>query len=882
LAFWRTLDIDGEDCRFASLSAADELAAGAISRLPLCLKVLIENLLFHADRDELPPAVQAILHPDRSGEEQEIAFYPSRVLMPDSSGLPLIADLAALRDEALRRGIDPQWVNPQIPVDLVVDHSVIVDVSGVDGAAEKNLEAEIAQNEERYRLIKWAEGSFDSLNVVPPGNGICHQLNLERLAKVVVSLRTDGVPTASFETLVGMDSHTPMINSIGIVGWGVGGIEAATAMLGEPIGLTVPRVVGCRLIGELPKVASTTDLALTVTQRLRKHDVVGAFVEFFGPGARALVLPQRATLSNMAPEYGATLGFFAVDRETLRYLAITGRPAHHLRLVETYAKAQGAWADAETADPAYTELVEIDLSEIEASVSGPSRPQDRVSLGKAPESFAAFIASRASGDNRQGAAAETEMADGSVVIAAITSCTNTSNPSVMIEAGLLARNAVRRGLKIRPWIKTALAPGSHVVADYLRNCGLQADLDALGFNVAGFGCTTCMGNSGSLKPQAVAALEKAALRVCAVLSGNRNFEGRIHNSVAANYLMSPALVIAYALAGSITIDLTCEPLGKDSDGRDVYLRELSPDPAEIDELTRRHVTRDVFEQRYSAGFAIPQAWTRLATAPTAVYPWQDDSTYIRRPPFLDLPDDQTHGDIVGARALLILGDTVTTDHISPVSKIKPDSAAGRYLRRKGVAVDKLDSFMARRANHDVMLRGTFANPHLVNDLAPGLPGGMTRHASAGEAMAVDEAAALYAREKTPLIIIAGAEYGTGSSRDWAAKGTRLLGIRAVVAESFERIHRSNLVGTGVLPLQFPTGVSRKNLDLSGSETYDIRGLSDLMPGQSVQMIVRKADGSTRQFDLLCRIDTERELAWYEGGGILPLASKNLALLHSVR
>lgn len=877
--FWRILAIGPKEYAYVSLAAADEAAGGAIARLPACLKCLIENVLRHSDDTApLPLAARTLLTGTKTPgeEEQEITFHPSRVLMPDSSGLPLIADLAALRDAAVQRGLDPGLVNPRIPVDLVVDHSLIVDQWGTEGAAEANLRAEITRNDERYRLVKWAERAFDGLRVVPPGNGICHQLNLERLARVVVEYMQDDRRIASFETLVGMDSHTPMINCLGVVGWGVGGIEAATAMLGEPIGLTIPRVVGCRLVGRMPRLASTTDLALAVTERLRRHGVVGAFVEYYGPGAASLALPQRATLSNMAPEYGATLGFFSIDRETLRYLEMTGRSPDHLTLVEAYARAQGVWTGDGAPEPIFTEIVEIDLATLEPSAAGPARPQDRMALSHVPESFESFRSKRASVDGSDAAPDPAALRDGAIVVAAITSCTNTSNPSVMMEAGLLARNAAIRGLKPREWVKTSLAPGSRVVADYLHDAGLQPFLDALGFSVAGYGCTTCMGNSGSLHPMAVADIEKHKLQVCAVLSGNRNFEGRIHNAVAANYLMSPALVVAYALAGTITIDLTREPLGTDREGRPVFLEELRPAAEEVEEFVRRHVTRTTFETRYADGFRTPEAWSGLDVATTATLRWKPTSTYIRKPPFLELDDRYRTADIVAARALLILGDTVTTDHISPVSRIRADSAAGRYLLGQGVNPSELDSFMSRRANHDVMLRGTFANPHLVNEMAPDARGGITRYQPGGDLLPVHEAAARYAAAGTPLIVIAGAAYGTGSSRDWAAKGSRLLGIRAIVAEGFERIHRSNLVGLGILPLEFPPGVTRHALALDGCETYDLSGLTKLAPRQQLAMTIRRTGGETTTIALLCRVDTERELAWYMRGGILPLALEKFA------
>ena len=793
--------------------------------------------------------------------------------MPDSSGLPLIADLAAMRDAVVAAGGDPCQVNPKIPVDLVVDHSVIVDVAGRADAMQCNLEAEFARNEERYRLVRWAENAFRNLRVIPPGNGICHQINLERLAKVVWSETGGGRNRVYPDTLVGMDSHTPMVNSLCVLGWGVGGIEAATAMLGEPIGVPVPKVIGCRLVGTLRPDVSTTDLGLTITQRLRAKGVVGAFVEFCGSGVSSLSVPQRATLSNMAPEYGATTGLFAIDRQTLDYLETTGRSAPHISLVEAYAKAQGLWRDASTAEAVYDDLIELDLNEVEISAAGPKRPQDRVALSQVPATFADLLRQAPSARSTKG-----ELRDGDVVLAAITSCTNTSNPSVMIAAGLLARNAVARGLRVKPWVKTSLAPGSRVVADYLRAAGLQDSLDRLGFNIVGFGCTSCMGNSGPLALAVTQDLIQNKQMAVAVLSGNRNFEGRIHNLAQANYLVSPALVVAYALAGSITIDLSQDPLGPDKAGRLVYLADIQPDPAEIDRLIALHVGQDAYVKRYQYGFEQPDLWRRLSGADGEVFSWEESSTYIRQPPFLRgidhhiLPPE----DIIGARPLLIVGDSITTDHISPVSQITAASSAGQYLRELGVADNELGSFMARRVNHDVMLRGTFTHPRLQNEMLAAKRGGLTRLMPEDIEMTITDAASRYRQAGIPVIVIAGAEYGTGSSRDWAAKGTWMLGIRAVLAESFERIHRSNLVGMGILPLRFPDGVSRSTLNLDGSECFDIQGIADgIEPGSTISITIRRLDGSMQEIQMRVSIDTLREAEWYRHGGIYPLTLREL-------
>ena len=858
------------DKRYAYHSLAD--AGFELAALPVCLKILAENLLRNHDGATVTDAHIARLAdwPRTRAVESEVPFFPLRILMPDSSGIPLLADLAAMRDAIARRGGDPARVRPSIPLDLVVDHSVIVETTGTPDAAEQNLARELAHNQERYAFLRWAQMSFAGLNVVPPGNGICHQINLETLARVVQTIAQDGEVIACPDAMVGMDSHTAMINGLGVLGWGVGGIEAATAMLGEPLGVQVPSVVGCRLVGRLPAGVTTTDLVLTVTQRLRRHGVIGAFVEFCGEGVESIALPERATLSNMCPEYGATVALFPIDAQTIHYLRLTGREPDHVALVEAYAKAQGLWRE-DAHEPLFNDVVEIDLAGVAPSAAGPRRPHDRLALDAVPASFA-----KAAGDRAPSKGGTVQ--DGDVVIAAITSCTNTSNPSVMIAAGLLARNAVRRGLKKQDWVKASLAPGSRVVADYLARSGLQGDLDALGFNVAAYGCTTCMGNSGALAPDIAAAITANDLTVAAVLSGNRNFESRVHPLAKANYLVSPPLVVAYALAGSVRADLTRAPLGRGADGAPVFLRDVWPDDAQVRDVMAQAIDRDLYRARYAGGFSGSDAWERLPYAQGLRFGWDPTSTHIRPPPFFD---DLTAApapvnDIIGARVLALLGDSVTTDHISPVGIIPPEGDAGRFLQMHQVGARQLGSYMERRVNHDVMVRGTFANLQLQNEMTPGKRGGFTRHMPSGHEMTIFAAARRYAEEGVPVIVVAGREYGAGSSRDWAAKGTRLLGIRAVLAESFERIHRSNLIGMGVLPLQFADGVTRISLRLDGREHFDIVGLAtELKPGGRVTCRIRSPDGRVQEFALVLRLDTAREVEWYRHGGVLTYALRRL-------
>ncbi len=875
----RTLKLDGKEYDYFSLEAAAKAAGlGDLSTLPFSMKVLLENLVrLENGRTVTPDDIKAVaewLKTRRS--EREIAFRPARVLMQDFTGVPAVVDLAAMRQAMAKLGGDPRRINPLSPVDLVIDHSVMVDAFGSNAAFAQNVKLEFERNGERYAFLKWGQSAFDNFRVVPPGTGICHQVNLEYLAQVVWTTEDGGRTVAYPDTLVGTDSHTTMVNGLAVLGWGVGGIEAEAAMLGQPISMVLPEVVGFRLDGKLREGATATDLVLTVTQMLRKKGVVGRFVEFYGPGLSHLALADRATIGNMAPEYGATCGFFPVDQVTLSYLAFTGRDAARVKLVEAYAKAQGLWRDDSTPDPVFTDTLSLDLATVEPSLAGPRRPQDRVALSGAAKSFAAELPKLAGGAAKPNrsvpvAGSNYELKDGAVVIAAITSCTNTSNPSVMLAAGLVARNALKRGLKVKPWVKTSLAPGSQVVSDYYAAAGLQQDLDALGFNLVGYGCTTCIGNSGPLPDPIAEAVDKGDLVVAAVLSGNRNFEGRISPQVRANYLASPPLVVAYALAGSLTIDLATEPLGEGSDGKPVFLRDIWPTTQEVQDTVRKSLTPDMFRKRYGNVFQGPAEWQKVQVATGQTFSWDMGSTYIAHPPYFDNMPKQPAplGDIEMARELAILGDSITTDHISPAGSIKKDSPAGAYLMGFQVRPADFNSYGARRGNHEVMMRGTFANIRIRNEMVPGVEGGMTKHLPSGEVMPIYDAAMRYQQENVPLVILAGKEYGTGSSRDWAAKGTRLLGVRAVVAESFERIHRSNLVGMGVLPLQFKDGTDRKTLKLDGSERFDILGIaSGLKPRIDLACRIHRSSGKVDTVSLLCRIDTLDELEYFRHGGIL--------------
>ena len=882
----RTLTVGDKSYDYYSIQAAGEAGLGDLSRLPYSMKVLLENLLrFEDGRSVSVDDVKAVaqwLKDKRS--DREIAYRPARVLMQDFTGVPAVCDLAAMREAMVTLGGDPKKINPLVPVDLVIDHSVMVDYFGTPDSFKRNVELEFERNGERYAFLRWGQKAFDNFRVVPPGTGICHQVNVEYLAQTVwVDTDPAGKLVAYPDTLVGTDSHTTMVNGQGVLGWGVGGIEAEAAMLGQPISMLIPEVVGFKLTGRLKEGSTATDLVLTVTQMLRKKGVVGKFVEFYGPGLDGLTLADRATIGNMAPEYGATCGIFPVDAETINFLRFTGRDADRVDLVEAYAKAQGMWRDAATPDPVFTDTLELDLATVEPSLAGPKRPQDRVPLSAAASSFARDMTDAYKAENAKARVpvqgADYAMEHGAVVIAAITSCTNTSNPAVLVAAGLVARKAVEKGLTTRPWVKTSLAPGSQVVTDYLNKAGLQTYLDQLGFNLAGYGCTTCIGNSGPLPDPIAAAVEEGNLVVAAVLSGNRNFEGRVNPHTRANYLASPPLCVAYALAGTMNLDLAKDPIGTGKDGRPVYLKDIWPTSREVDEAIAASLSAGMYRSRYADVFEGPPEWRSIATAEGQTYTWQAGSTYVKLPPFFQgMP--RTPGavsDVRGARVLAVLGDSITTDHISPAGSIKKTSPAGEYLISHQVRPQDFNSYGARRGNHEVMMRGTFANIRIKNELVPGVEGGETKHMPSGERLPIYTAAMRYAQDGVPLVVIAGKEYGTGSSRDWAAKGTKLLGIKAVIAESFERIHRSNLVGMGILPLQFKDGLTRHALKLDGSETFDVTGIEqDLRPRKDVTLTITRADGRTETHSLLLRIDTLDEVEYYRHGGVLNFVLRNLA------
>jgi aconitate hydratase A / 2-methylisocitrate dehydratase len=882
-----------------SLPALEAAGFSEIARLPFSLKVLLENLLRHEDGRFVKAAdIEALARWDvKSAVQKEISFAPARVLLQDFTGVPAVVDLAAMRDGILRLGGDPNRVNPLQPVELVIDHSVQVDYFGQPNAFELNAELEFSRNKERYAFLRWGQNAFRNFRVVPPDTGIVHQVNLEYLARVVVSADGPNGAIAYPDTLVGTDSHTTMVNGLGVVGWGVGGIEAEAAMLGQPISMLIPPVLGFRLTGRMLEGATATDLVLTITERLRKHGVVGKFVEFFGAGLEHLTIADRATLGNMCPEYGATIAIFPIDEMTLDYLRLTGRDDARVELVETYAKAQGLFRRSSAPDPVYTETIELDLATVEPSLAGPRRPQDRVSLKQVKSNFQAALgsmlpAAKNSPSNSAGVAnmaseggvavlptVAQQLEHGSVVISAITSCTNTSNPSVMIAAGLLAKKAVERGLARQPWVKTSLAPGSKVVTEYLRVSGLLPYLEQLGFSLVGYGCTTCIGNSGPLPDDVSAEVDARNLVVAAVLSGNRNFEGRIQQQVRANYLASPPLVVAYALAGQITADLTTEPLGVDARGVPVFLRDIWPTEQEIQETMLAAVRADMFRAQYADVFAGDARWRSLKVPTGDRFAWEADSTYIRNPPFFETltPEPAALEEIVGARLLALLGDSITTDHISPAGSIKKDSPAGKYLIEHGVQPHDFNSYGARRGNHEVMMRGTFANVRLRNQLAPGTEGGWTKYQPGGDVMTIYDAAMKYKASGVPLLIIAGKEYGSGSSRDWAAKGTLLLGVKAVLAESFERIHRSNLVNMGVLPLQFQAGASAAALGITGRERFDLVGIAaGLAPGSSVTVRATDEAAAPIEFQAVARIDTPEELVAFRNGGILPYVLRQLA------
>ncbi|EJM56575.1 aconitate hydratase AcnA [Pseudomonas sp. GM48] len=900
----KTLQVGNKTYHYFSLPDAAR-SLGELDKLPMSLKVLLENLLRWEDEKTVTgadlKALAAWLKERRS--DREIQYRPARVLMQDFTGVPAVVDLAAMRAAMAKAGGDPQRINPLSPVDLVIDHSVMVDKFASSSAFEQNVDIEMQRNGERYAFLRWGQSAFDNFSVVPPGTGICHQVNLEYLGRTVWTKDEDGRTYAFPDTLVGTDSHTTMINGLGVLGWGVGGIEAEAAMLGQPVSMLIPEVIGFKLTGKLKEGITATDLVLTVTQMLRKKGVVGKFVEFYGDGLADLPLADRATIANMAPEYGATCGFFPVDDVTLEYLRLSGRPVETVQLVEAYSKAQGLWR-LPGQEPLFTDSLALDMGSVEASLAGPKRPQDRVSLPNVAQAFSDFLDHQFKPTSKEEGRLESEggggvavgnadlageadyhhegqtyrLKNGAVVIAAITSCTNTSNPSVMMAAGLVAKKAVEKGLKRKPWVKSSLAPGSKVVTDYYKAAGLTRYLDELGFALVGYGCTTCIGNSGPLSEPIEKAIQQADLTVASVLSGNRNFEGRVHPLVKTNWLASPPLVVAYALAGTVRTDLSREPLGNDKNGKPVYLRDIWPSSKEIADAVNQ-VNTAMFHKEYAEVFAGDAQWQAIEVPQAATYVWQDDSTYIQHPPFFDDigGPPPVVKDVSGANILALLGDSVTTDHISPAGNIKADSPAGQYLRDKGVEPRDFNSYGSRRGNHEVMMRGTFANIRIRNEMLGGEEGGNTRYIPTGEKMPIYDAAMRYQASGTPLVVIAGQEYGTGSSRDWAAKGTNLLGVKAVVAESFERIHRSNLVGMGVLPLQFKLDQNRKSLKLNGSETLDILGLTgvELTPRMNLTLVITREDGSSEKIEVLCRIDTLNEVEYFKSGGILHYVLRQL-------
>jgi aconitate hydratase len=866
------LKVGGSSFEIFRLDALERDSAGRVSRLPFSLKVLLENLLRHEDgRVVRAEDIRALAQWDPAAiPSKEIAFMPARVLLQDFTGVPAVVDFAAMREAMRHLGGDPKKINPLLPAELVIDHSVQVDRFGSNQAFAFNAELEFHRNIERYAFLRWGQKSFRNFKVVPPDTGICHQVNLEYLARVVFNAEKDGARFAFPDTLVGTDSHTTMVNGLGVLGWGVGGIEAEAAMLGQPIPMLIPQVIGFKLHGRLPEGTTATDLVLTITAILRKKGVVGKFVEFYGTGLSSLTLPDRATLANMAPEYGATMGFFPVDAETLAYLRFTGRDEDHVKLVEAYTKEQDLFRTDKTTDPVFSDTLELDLASVVPTMAGPKRPQDSVPLGQAKSVFEKSLTAAPKRVSIQNNGDRFELADGSVVIAAITSCTNTSNPSLMLGAGLLAKKAVERGLQTKPWVKTSFAPGSKVVSDYLKTSGLMPYLESLRFHLVGYGCTTCIGNSGPLPESIGKAIKDNDLVAVSVLSGNRNFEGRINSLVRANYLASPPLVVAYALAGRMDMDVVNEPLGKDKGGKPVYLRDIWPTPQEV-ENALRSVTSEMFRKEYADVFTGDERWRGLPIPEGDLYAWDAKSTYIKNPPFFDnMPHKPAPLDeLCGLRVLAVLGDSVTTDHISPAGAIPPDSPAGKYLIAKGVAPKDFNSYGARRGNHEVMMRGTFGNIRLRNLLAPGTEGGWTTHLPGGEKMTIYDAAMRYKEERVPLLVFAGKEYGAGSSRDWAAKGTLLLGVRAVIAESFERIHRSNLIGMGVLPLEFRPGETAKSLGLTGREVFDIDGIAqDFEPGKAMRVRARDASDKEIKFTAVARVDTPVEASYYRHGGIL--------------
>jgi aconitate hydratase len=873
-----TLTVAGSQYKYYALEALEKRGAN-ISRIPYSIKILLENLLRTENGATVKPSdIEYVAAWKIGAQAKEINFSPARVLLQDFTGVPCVVDLAAMRDALRDMGADPKRANPLIPADLVIDHSVQVDQFGSTGAFEFNALLEFQRNQERYAFLRWGQKAFQDFRVVPPDTGIVHQVNLEYLAPVVFTDRKQSPVLAYPDTLVGTDSHTTMINGLGVVGWGVGGIEAEACMLGQPISMLLPEVVGFKLKGRLAEGCTATDLVLTVTQMLRKKGVVGKFVEFYGPGVAALPLADRATIGNMAPEYGATIGFFPIDHQTLDYLRLSNRSAEQIALVEAYAKAQGLFLTPESTDPEYSDSLELDLGTVVPSMAGPKRPQDRINLPDVKKNFLDTLNAAQKSAEVGTNGSKSTIQDGSVVIAAITSCTNTSNPSVMIAAGLLAKKAVEKGLKIKPWVKSSLAPGSKVVTDYLNDAGLTPYLEKLQFNLVGYGCTTCIGNSGPLPEPVADAVQKGKLTVAAVLSGNRNFEGRINALVRANYLASPPLVVAYALAGRVDIDMQTEPLGSDQNGKGVFLKDIWPTSEEVQSAVTRSVRAEMFQKQYSEVFKGDERWNSVKVPTGDQYDWSEKSTYIRKPPYFEnMVDPETSvQDLAHLRVLAMLGDSVTTDHISPAGNIPADSPAGKFLIGQGVKPGDFNSYGARRGNHEVMVRGTLANIRLRNQLAPGTEGGWTTHVPSGEKMFIYDASVKYQKEGTPLLIIAGKEYGSGSSRDWAAKGTLLLGVRAVIAESFERIHRSNLIGMGVLPMQFLPGENRESHGLTGFEEYSILGIPQAVANGAKARVWAKSDSGEKTFEVIVRIDTPQEAEYYRNGGILPYVVRQLA------
>ena len=881
----KTLMVGGKTYTYFSIPEAAK-TIGDVSRLPVSLKVLLENVLRFEDGQaytvEDAKSVAGWL--TKASSTKEVPFKPSRILMQDFTGVPAVVDLAAMRDGILSLGGKPSKVNPLVPVDLVIDHSVMVDFSATRDSLKKNVDIEFERNGERYSFLRWGQMAFDNFRVVPPGTGICHQVNLEYLAQAVWTADLDGKTYAYPDTLYGTDSHTTMVNGMGVLGWGVGGIEAEAAMLGQPIAMLIPDVIGFRLSGRTPEGVTATDLVLTVTQMLRKKGVVGKFVEFYGPGLDEMSLADRATIANMAPEYGATCGFFPVDQVTLDYLHLTGRDTDRIALVKAYSQAQGMWRDATTPDPVFTDTLELDMSTVQPSLAGPKRPQDRVLLKDASSAFRGELTKSlgvAAADLGKKAAVEGknyEITHGDVVIAAITSCTNTSNPYVLVAAGLVARKARALGLTPKPWVKTSLAPGSQVVTEYLDKANLTVDLDAMGFNTVGYGCTTCIGNSGPLEDAIVDAIEDNQLVGVSVLSGNRNFEGRVHANVRANYLASPPLVVAYALLGTMNEDITTAAIGTSKDGKPVYLRDIWPTNKEIADTVAASLSREQFLKRYGEVFKGPAQWQAIeVSSDINTYRWSDSSTYVKNPPYFNgiTMEPSVKGDITGARVLAVLGDSITTDHISPAGNIRKTSPAGEYLLERQILQKDFNGYGSRRGNHEVMMRGTFANIRIKNEMLQGVEGGMTRVGNSAP-LSIYDAAMEYAKEGKPLVVIGGKEYGTGSSRDWAAKGTALLGVKAVIVESFERIHRSNLVGMGVLPLTFKDGMDRKSLNLTGDEVLDIVGLDELAPGMDLTLVIHRPDGSKTEVPVLCRVDTLDEVSYYRHGGILHYVLREMA------